>query len=276
MVPEPHLPDALVQRVLARLGIPAPRPDADGLGALYLAWCREVPWDNVQKRIAIAEGRPVLAGAEPVEFFENFLRDGTGGTCWPSSGALHALLTALGFDARRVIGDMQMRTSGKSPTHGAEIVRVDGAEWLVDSSMLNERPFELRRSEVTAIADGLHPMRAEPNADGMWLVTWQSYGRDEPITCWIYEDDATHQRFLERYEASRVKGFSYGLTFRKNRPDGVLAFGRSTRSFKDAKTLTITRTDVADRVAGLIGEGGLSPEIVARLPEDEPEPPQSA
>lgn len=273
MVPEPRLPDALVERVLARLGIAPPRADADGLAALYLAWCRQVPWDNVQKRITIAEGRPLLAGAEPVEFFENFLRDGTGGTCWPSSGALHALLAALGFDARRVIGAMHPERSGRFANHGSEIVRVDGEEWLVDSSILNERPLPLRRGEATAIDDALHPMRAEPRDDALWLVHWSSYTGPEQIPCLLFEDDVTHESYLERYEASRGYGFSTYLTFRKNLADGVLSLRGTRRSLKRAAA-ELEEGPVADRRELLVREGGLSPEVVARTPDDLPEQPE--
>lgn len=278
---EPRLPDSLVADVLGRLGVPALPPDLDGLTALYAAWCRHVPWDNVQKRISIVERRPVLAGAEPDEFFRNFLAHGTGGTCWPSSGALHSLLVTLGFDARRVVAAMQYDRRGKVPTHGTEIVRAAGEEWLVDSSMLYGRPLALRDGKSTVVDDPLHPLRAEPHDDGMWLVTWQVYARDEWVMCLLFEDDVPHARFLDRYEASRVSGFSYGLTFRRNLPDGVLSLNRMTRAFKDRQG-TLTTEEVADRTAILVHEGGLSPEIVARLPEDEPDPvrppapPQSA
>lgn len=268
---EPRLPDSLVEQVLARLGIAKPRPDATGLATLYLAWCRNVPWDNVQKRITVAEGRPVLAGADPIEFFENYLRDGTGGTCWPSSGGLHALLSALGFDARRVVAAMLYGRRGKVPTHATEIVRADGEEWLVDTSMLFERPLPLRHGEDTSIDDPLHPLRAEPNDDGLWLVTWAAYARDEAITCWLFEDDVPQARFLERYEVSRTSGFSYGLTFRRSVTDGVLSLNRAVGAFKDRHG-TITTRAVTDRTAFLVREGGLSPGVVARLPEDEPEP----
>ncbi len=272
--PEARLPDALVADVLDRLGTPVPGTDLEGLAALYAAWCRGVPWDNVQKRISVAERRPVLAGAEPEEFLRNFLAHGTGGTCWPSSGALHALLAALGFDARRAVAAMMYDRVGRVPNHATEIVRADGEEWLVDSSMLCERPLALRHGERTAIDDALHPMRAEPNDDGMWLVTWAAHARDEQIACWLFEDDVPQARFLERYEVSRVSGFSYGLIFRRNLADGVLSLNRTTRAFKDRQGTLATR-EVADRAAILIGEGGLSPEIVGRLPDDEPDPARS-
>ncbi len=272
MVPEPRLPDALVERVLARLDLPAaPQPDADGLAALYLAWCRQVPWDNVQKRITIAEGRPVLAGAEPVEFFENYLRDGTGGTCWPSSGALHALLVALGFDARRVIGSMHPERSGRRANHGSEIVRADGEEWLVDSSILNERPLPLRRGEVTAIDEALHPMRAEPRDDALWLVTWASYAGPDPIPCLLFEDDVSHAAYLERYEVSRTSGFSTYLMLRKNLAGGVLSLRGMKRSLKRVGA-DFEEGLVADRREMLVRETDLSPEVVRRIPDDEPQP----
>jgi len=273
-VPEPRLSDGLVERVLARLGLATPRADSEDLGALYLAWSRAVPWDNVQKRISVAERHRILAGAEPEEFFENWLRHGTGGTCWPSSGAWHALLVALGFDARRVIGTMHPdRVPAGTANHASEIVRSDGEDWLVDSSMLNERPLPLHRGEPTRIDDPLHAIRAEPRPDALWHILWSSYVRPEMIPCLLFAEDVAHDAYLERYELSRVRGFSYGLTFRRNTAAGVLSVQRSTRTFKD-RGGAIAQEEVRDRAGVLVDEGGLSPEIVRRLPEDEPEPPR--
>jgi len=48
---------------------------------------------------------------------------------------------------------------------------------------------------------------------------------------------------------------------------------RSTRTCKD-RGGAIEQEEVRDRSGVLVDEGGLSPEIVRRLPEDEPEPPR--
>lgn len=265
-VPEPRLSDDLAGRVLARLGIDRVERSADGLARLYRAWCHAVPWDNVQKRIAVARGDARLPGGEPAELFRNLLAHGTGGTCWPSAGALHALLRAVGFDARRGVGTMMYdRIGSKVPNHATTIVRIGAEEWLVDSSILNEVPVPLRR-ERTLVPHPMHPTSAEPHADGLWLVDWQAHNRDERATCLIWDDDATHERYLEGYEASRERGFSHKLTFHRGYPDGFLTIV-GVRVWKD-RTGALTVTEVRDRVRALI-DAGVSEDAARRLPPDE-------
>ncbi|HUG56037.1 MAG TPA: arylamine N-acetyltransferase [Candidatus Limnocylindrales bacterium] len=267
------LPEPLVAAVLERLGLPrAPSPDRDGLALLYRAWCRGIPWDNVQKRISVVERRPVLAGAEPEEFFANFLAHRTGGTCWPSSGALHALLRSLGFSARRAVGSMHHRRFGPNVNHGTTIVAVDGEDLLVDSSILNEVPLPLHRGETTAIQSAVHPIRAVP-AGELWELLWAPMGRDEEVPCLLLEDDAPGERWSERYERSRVEGFSYTVTLRRNFSEGVLSLGNGRRAFKDANgAIASAAVDDTEVRRLLAEEAGLSPAIVARLPADEPDP----
>ena len=47
----------LTEAVLAKLGFPdRPAPDRAGLDAVYAAWCRKVPFDNLVKRIHLVSG----------------------------------------------------------------------------------------------------------------------------------------------------------------------------------------------------------------------------
>src|SRR5690348_778708 len=93
----------LVEQVLAELGLDAsPTVDATGLAVVYGAWCDHVPFDNLVKRIHLVSGDTgPIPNVDPTTFFELWLEYGTGGTCWPSSLALGALLRALGFPARQ-------------------------------------------------------------------------------------------------------------------------------------------------------------------------------
>ena len=59
--------------------------------------------DAVCARLGVTSAAP-LPGTHAIDFFEQWLDHGTGGTCWSSSNALYMLLTALGFTARRIAG----------------------------------------------------------------------------------------------------------------------------------------------------------------------------
>lgn len=264
-----QLTDPLVDRVLARFGLPAaPSPTRSGLATIYRAWCDHVPWDNVQKRITVVAGRAPLAGAYPAEFFENFLRDGTGGTCWPSSGALHALLVHVGFPARRATAAMAHDRFGRIENHGTTIVRLDGEDLVVDSSILHVEPLALR--DGSRLDDPVHRARVE-RTDGEWIIWWTTHSRDTELPCLLLEDDVPLARYLERYGASRATGFSYALTFTKSVPGGVLSVNGARRAFRDANGALRSDTTL-ERARVLVEEGGLSRGVVDRLPPDEPDP----
>ena len=140
---EPLTP-ATVEAVLGRLGFSTP-PAADraGLDALYLAWCRTVPFDNLVKRIDLAAGTTPFRNDTPQPFFALFLAHGCGGTCWPSSRALGALLHSVGFDVRLGSASMGDEVMGRVHSHGTVVATVDGGQLWVDSSMLTDAPVPL-------------------------------------------------------------------------------------------------------------------------------------
>ena len=263
------LTDSLVDRVLVRLGLPsAPPATRVGLAAIYQAWCAQVPWDNVQKRISVVAGRTPLGGAYAAEFFENFLRDGTGGTCWPSAGALHAILRHLGFPARRAIAAMAHDRFGRVENHATTIAHLDGEDLIVDSSILHLEPLPLR--DGARLDDPAHRVRLERTA-GEWVLWWTMHSRDAEMACLLLEDDVPLARYLDRYEASRVTGFSYFLTFTKNVRGGVLTVNGDRRTFRHVDG-GVTSDTLLDRAGVLVVEGGLSSAVVDRLPPDEPDP----
>ena len=137
-----RLPAPLRDSVLERLGFSTP-PAADlaGLRAVYARWCQRVPFDNLRKMIALRapDVRP-MPGLPASDFFDAWLAAGCGGTCWPTSNALWALLVDLGFEARRAAGSM--RDIGLV-SHGTVIVTIDGTDWLVDSSILTLEPGDV-------------------------------------------------------------------------------------------------------------------------------------
>src|SRR5689334_10389672 len=150
-IPPKTLPEQLVERILARLGFnnhPAPTPEA--LRSVYSAWCERVPFDNIRKLIHVrAANAAPLPGSTPEDFFEAWLKFGTGGTCWPGAGALHTFLAALGFDAVRAIGTM-MAAPNLPPNHGTVLVNFGDQTFLVDSSILHGHPLRLSEDSETS------------------------------------------------------------------------------------------------------------------------------
>jgi N-hydroxyarylamine O-acetyltransferase len=259
-----ELSPGLVERALAKLGFDAePGIDREGLERLYLAWCRSVPFDNVRKRIAMLERTPgPLPGGLPGDFLSAWLEHGTGGTCWPSSAGLHALVSACGFDVRRISASMGDRNDHN---HGSLVVRLGGAEWLVDSSILNEAPIPLRRDREHIHTHALHPIRLEPGAAGL-LIHWGRSGSQDTMPCRLMDDPVDEAFYLERYEISRDYGvFNTALYARRNFDERLVSFFGRTRFEKTAAGVTSRELSADELRAALVGEIGFSEAIIARL-----------
>ena len=268
--PGSSLKPETVEAVLEQLGLSAPpEPTSDGLARLYLAWCHNVPFDNLRKRIHLAASDPSpLPGGEPEEFFSAYLRHGTGGTCWPSSAALHALLASLGFDARRGSAAMHDAASGPVHTHGTVIVRVEGVDHWVDSSMLSNRPLPLHVGEGTSLDDAIRPMRAEP-VERLWRVWWHEPAFETEIGCLLLDDDTPLDHYLTRYEASRTASPFNAAVYATRNLDGhtvTIAMGKRFEGTERGVTSSAPPGGMADC---LVEELGYSEEIVAALPPDE-------
>lgn len=256
-----------VERVLERLGLRAPpEPSLDGLNVLYRAWGLAVPFDNVRKRIALCRGDTgPLPGVHAQDFFENFLRHGTSGTCWPSSNGLFALLDACGFEARRIAASM--RDMG-IPNHGSVVVRIEGTDYLADSSMLPPAVFPVRPGEALEIEDPVRPIRVEPVEDTLRIWFQLSFG-DTFLACRILEDPVDHPFYLERYEITRSldqSPFNTALYAQRGFPGGrVLTYLGTSRFWKNAEGVEKTELSADELAQSLVAELGLSEEIVEEL-----------
>ena len=255
----------MIEQVLARLGFrQSPPLDRSGLNALYRAWCLHVPFDNLRKRLHMLAADPApLPGGTADDFFENWLAHGTGGTCWPTSNALFTLLVAVGFEARRATAAMLPDLAGGNANHGSVIVRVDGDDFLVDSSMLLESVLALRTDEETAVE--VPPLRGRATPEGgRWRFGFTT-GRGVPdFPCALLDDDVTLDVYLDRYEWSReVSPFNEWFSSRRNHSHGVVTVtARETVVFDRQALLGIEPTP--DFGVGLIGQG-YSEEMVSRV-----------
>jgi N-hydroxyarylamine O-acetyltransferase len=262
---------SMTEAVLEKLGLPGyPSLDTRGLDEVYGAWCRRVPFDNVVKRIHLASGsRERIANGPPTAFFESWLRHGTGGTCWPSAGGLHALLVSLGFDARRGSAAMFDDLTGPIHTHGTTLVRLDGQLLWVDSSMLTNVPLPLIPHGATRHDDPVSPVWSEP-VEGLWRIWWTGAIDGKEIGCLLLDADATAEHYLVRYEASRdMSPFNTMLYATRNTDDARVTLVFDKRFERRPDDITSTPLG-ADRARVMIEEFGYSEEIVDQLPPDDP------
>ena len=272
--PEPSLSPALVERVLAKLGL-GDRPSLDlaGLNTLFSAYCGSISFDNIQKRIWFAsDQRGPLTGGDPTEFFENWLAHGTGGTCWPINGGMYALVHALGFTARRITGSVIVEGYPPGANHGSVVVTLDRMDYLVDAWMGSFKALPLVRGRPTSTGGGLHEIKAVPTECGFEILSYTGWNRVKPLPFRPEpeHDPVDHAFFLARYDRTKKVGFfNDALLISRRTPDSILTIGR-TNKIRVAADGSVTKTEVteAERKAALVKELGISEEIVEALPPD--------
>jgi N-hydroxyarylamine O-acetyltransferase len=258
--------------VLDRLGFSGtPTVDRPGLDAVYLAWCRTVPFDNVIKRIDIVGGTAPFRNDLPEDFFALFLAHGTGGTCWPSTRALAALLRSIGFDVRLGSASMADDVAGRVHTHGTILATLDDELLWVDTSMLTDVPVPLVRGAATALAHPFRPVRVEP-VDDLWRVHWMQSARPASMGCLLLDDDVDGDHYSARYEWSRGwSPFNTSLFATTNRDDHVVSLAGAHRFVRDTDGVRDEGLLDGDaRRQALVEEFGYSEEIADLLPADEP------
>jgi N-hydroxyarylamine O-acetyltransferase len=272
--PEPTLFPALLERVLAKLGLrQLPTLDVVGLNLVYAAFSENVPFDNVQKRIWFAglQTEP-LPGGDPNDFFDSWLRHGTGGTCWPLNGAMYALLHALGFLASRIAGSVVVEGYPQRANHGSVLATLDGINYLVDAWMAAFRVLPLAPGRPASTGEGIHDIRAVLTENGFEIISYPGFNRDHPLPFRPEpeHDPVDHAFFLDRADRTRAVGFfNDALFITRHFSDSILTIGRMSK-FRVAADGTLTKTEVgeAERMRTLIQEFGLSEEIAQALPHD--------
>lgn len=267
------LPPLLVEQILARLGFAEPpSADLDGLRALYHAWCRRIPFDNIRKLIYFTEGgKGPLPGDDPDHFFRDWMEEGTGGTCWSGNGALCSLLKNLGFNAQRALVTV-LATDDATPNHGTVVVSFNDSRWCVDASMLFSEPLELNPTETTLINHPVYGVRCSHDDADNFMIDWHTFSRREGgMSCRFEEFGVSPEEFSHRHEMTRESSiFNDGLAFRLLRGEGAIGFidgGRVEIAPDGTRTKSVLTPE--ERFRFLIDEAGISEEFAAKLPPEE-------
>jgi len=273
------LSPSLLRNILVKLSLPRPSaPDLRGLDAVCAAYSSHISNDNIQKRIWLAGARTTpVTGGDPVEFFENWLTHGTGGTCFPANGALCALLQALGFDAKRLSGSVLMEGIESDGNHGTVLVTLDGASYLVDAQLAAFSALPLVSGQASTTGDGIHDIRAVPAADGFDVLWYPGANRQKALVMRpdLKSGPVTHADFLAQYALSTSRErkrspFNEAVFVGRHFPRSIVVISRNTRTdISEDNAVTRRTITLAERNRMLVEELGISKEIIEAIPPDE-------
>jgi N-hydroxyarylamine O-acetyltransferase len=265
----------LVHAVIERFGIGRPEPDLQGLRSLYAAWCGSVPHENTRKLIHLGAGLgPPLPGSTAEDFFDGWLADGTGGTCWAANGALHDLLAALGFGVERAIATMLSAPDVAGPNHGSVVVEVAGERWVADASILSGEPIRIPRGGTTPAEDS--PLPRFERLDGKPAVRWRALNAPDGFFCRFERIGATREEWDCLHQRTATwSPFNSMLNARLLRRGESIGAARGQRFvFRADGSHEATPLEGDARARFLTEDLGISPAVAERVPPDRPVPPR--
>ena len=201
-----------------------------------------------------------MPGLDTADFFQNWLVNGSGGTCWPSSNALFALISSYGFAARRVAGSMY---DLPDPNHGTVKVCIDGTDYLADAGMLAVEPIALN-GEFCIRSEG--PVRFEVEFQPEGIFFWSDFPPTaEFIPCRLRLDPVDLAFYKSRYEASRqFSPFNERLYLRKmnaGQIDVLLGNGHFRRVGGELEARTLSAAELCEAMHEI---GGVSESLIER------------
>ncbi len=151
---------SVLDEVLESLDLSRAEPGAGLLQALFTRFNARVPFETASKierdaSVADPESKPRV----PEIFWRDHLERGGGGTCFARVAAFEALLRALGFQTRKIVGRVT-----RDFDHAALIVEASRRSWLCDvgfplPALLPGEPGELETP--------LGRVRVEPTPRGL-------------------------------------------------------------------------------------------------------------
>lgn len=264
------LPANLIRRILQRLGLTqAPENNLAGLHCLYSAWCTNIPFDNIAKRLHLGSGKQgPLPGNDAELFFTTWLQYNIGGLCWAGSNALYILLRSLGFSAHRCLATMTI-APGIPPNHGTVVVDMGSHSYLVDTSLLHEAPLLLSRTGKSAIDHPAWGVTCRPR-EGKYHLRTRLLHMAEGCECRIDMIGAKRDDFLRFNEETRDwSPFNYSLYVRINRANTVtgIAYGRKVL-FDVTGLVKETECGLDCRSEFLVNELNVDKNLLSRLPPD--------
>lgn len=207
-----------VDQVLEALEIDRAEVSFGYLQALFARFNERVPFESASKILRDAEvADPDEKPRWPEVFWTDHVESGAGGTCFARVAAFRALVTALGFDARAVLGRVQ-----DDFDHAALLVRSGGDEWICDVGFPLPALLAAREGETETALAGVH---VAPAPRG-WSVEMLEGVPEGPRTLEVFTAPVSEEEFRARWRSTfqRRSKFLTAVSLRVERPGRILSF----------------------------------------------------
>lgn len=186
------LPEEVVDRYLAILGVARREPSLAALRGLVAAHLTRIPFENIsklyyRKRLGLVNLPPIQLYLEGIEQYH------FGGTCYSNNYHFHLLLRSLGYEAKLCASDM------KTPDiHALNMIRIAEREYMADTGyaapLLEPMPRDLAVDYETRLGRDRYVLKPQ---DGNGCSRLE-----------LYRDGVLRHGYLAKPEPRKIEDFS--------------------------------------------------------------------
>lgn len=251
----------LVKSILDYLECPAKSPTIRYLNRLIQAYLHKVPWESVSRIMKRhSSPDPLDCPRWPVEFWQDAMRHGFGGTCYESSLAFYHLLIALGYQGYLTVNDM-----GESRgCHAAIIVLLNGHKYLVDITIPVHTAVRIDPQKVVRRKTAFHDYIIRPVQKNKYEIERSHHPRRNAFTLIDIPVSLQDYQNIVRNDYKETGFFLNSVVMVK------VARGKTWRFFSEHKPYKLESFNRAGKKESLLGLKSL-PRVLAKtflMPEE--------
>ncbi|HEY4231503.1 MAG TPA: arylamine N-acetyltransferase [Thermoanaerobaculia bacterium] len=203
------IPGETLDEILESLDLSRAQPGAGFLEALFTRFNARVPFENATKILRDREvADPAAKPRLPEIFWADHLAFGSGGTCFARVAAFDALLTALGFRTRRLLGKV-----GRDFDHAGLAVETPAGEVIADVGfpLPGLIPPGAERVDTT-----LAELAVEKTERGI-RVEWQDGVPEGPRALELFAPTVTEDEYATQWRRTFAPGSRFLTLFSMRR-----------------------------------------------------------
>ena len=244
-----------VDEILEALDLSRAQPGSGFLEALFARFNARVPFENASKivrdvRIESPQEKP----RAPELFWKEHLEQGAGGTCFARVAAFGALLEALGFPARRLLGKVE-----RDFDHAALLVATPSGDVLADVGFPLPALVPARGGRIEgAVVD----LEASPTPRGLH-IGFSGGVPEGPRELEVFFEEVTDELYRDLWRrtfAPRAR-FLQSVTLRKDAGNRVVSYSGGVLRVDDRHS-RLAIPLAASRAEALAGVFGVEKELL--------------